>query len=158
MKRLIPLGLFALVFLLFLASMPEAQVHIVRGFRAAISDGIFTAWNDAATSGVRLQFASVPSITTINNTNGFGGGASVLTGSTDTFGFIRVGAATEGVIKFATDWGTNKQQGCTANNEDGTPTYVQVTDTTMRLAGGTKAVPVAWTSNTVVNWICGGAK
>ena len=274
MKRLLPIGLVALIFSLFLASTPEAQVRIVRGFRAAITfvvNGLGTtttagltlenqtaaalgaqqysprfsqigqgfatsttasmpvelgwevrpvqgaaapsyeyyltgrvnqgAWStlvytnnsgdwiasgniavaaaqnfahagrsyitapglglynfhaDGDVAGLRFQFAGVPSITTIGAQ--FGGSASILTGSTDTFGFIRVGAATEGVIAFATDWGTNLQQGCTANNEDGTPTYVQVTDKTMRLAGGTRAVPVAWTSSSVVNWVCGGSR
>jgi hypothetical protein len=113
------------------------------------ADGVVAQTNNAATAGIRFQFAALPTIG-----SGFGTSPAITAGSTDTAGEVNVGTggtATSGVITFATAWASAPF--CTI--QDSTSGLVQravPTTTTLTITS------LAWTASDKLQWHCIGAK
>ena len=101
-------------------------------------------------AGIRFQFAAAPTIA-----SGFGTTPSITAGSTDTAGQVDVGtggAASSGVIDFATTWASAPF--VVAMNQTNAVVLKAVATTTQLTITGA----AAFTAGDKINWICIGAK
>lgn len=114
--------------------------------------GIFLLANGQNSTGLRMQFGNIP---TFNS--GFGTSPSVIAGSSDSAFSVNVGtggAATSGVINFASTWAVAPV--CIAQDSTTVGAGVQKVVTSTTIATITSAV--AWTASDIVNVLCFGAR
>jgi len=114
--------------------------------------GVLLLANSQNSVGLRMQFGNSPTIG-----SGFGGSPSVVSGSSDSAFSVNVGtggAATSGVVNFATTWAVAPV--CIAQDQTTVGAGAQKVATTT--AAATITTAVAWTANDIVNVLCFGAR
>lgn len=120
------------------------------------ADGKITFQNAAGTHGITAQFTGAPTIS-----SNFGTSPSVTSGSTDSVGEINVGtggAATAGIINFASTWPNAIAPKCISavNGSAGTDARVMEVTTTTTQAQFTASA--AWASGTIIWYFCFATK
>jgi hypothetical protein len=134
----------------FAGAASDFRFSSTRARRSSPADGVVVDAIAANTYGMRMQFAAISTIG-----SGFGASPAVTAGSTDTAGSVDVGtggAATSGVVNFATTW--SSAPFCIV--QDSTTAILQRATTTTTAMTITSAS--AWTANDKIVWHCIGAK
>jgi len=114
--------------------------------------GVLLLANSQNSVGLRMQFGNTPAIG-----SGFGASPSVVAGGSDSAFSVNVGtggAATSGVVNFASTWAVAPV--CIAQDQTTVGAGVQKVATSTTIATITTAV--AWTASDIVNVICFGPR
>lgn len=138
--------------------LADGTLGVVHG-TIAQGNGVGTFTNTAGTTGIRYQYAGIPTITG----SSFGTTNTVTAGSTDTEGEINVGttANTTGVLNFQTTWSSAPrciaQLSTTTQANVRTVTTVETTTTATFgfFVGGTATAPA---DSAKVHYFCIGTK
>lgn len=119
------------------------------------ADGVATLNDLNKSEGIRLQFAAIPSLTL---SFGFGTGAAVGTGSTDTAGAVFVGSTTssQGTVTFASTWSNAPY--CTASIATQTAGSTRAIGAVASTTKLTLVPATAFAASTTAVWTCIGAK
>lgn len=123
-----------------------------RSFLRSTADGKIQWANNGATAGIIFQFSAAPTVS-----SGFGTSPSISTGSTDSSGSVDVGtggAASQGVIQFASTW--SNAPFCVATVATTTAGNTRAMGASASTTQLTLTAASAWAASSVVSWHCTG--
>lgn len=114
--------------------------------------GVFLLANGQNATGLRMQFGNIPAIG-----SGFGTSPAMVAGSSDSAFSVNVGtggAATSGVVNFASTWAVAPM----CIGQDQTTVGAGVQKVTATTSAATITTAVAWTASDIVTVHCFGPK